>query len=89
MGALAFDIYPQTFLDPRFVTVGAMVSGFLKAAAFGVAIPLVSAHAGLYTRVGSQGVGDATTSAVVGSSVAVIVLGFFIGAVLHLLLGGA
>lgn len=89
VGALAFDIRPQNFLDPRFVTISAMVSGFLKSLAFGLAIPLVSAHAGLYTRVGSQGVGDATTGAVVGSSVAVIVLGFFIGAVLHVALGGA
>jgi len=89
VGALAFDIRPQNFLDPRFVTLGALATGFLKSLAFGFAIPLVSAHAGLYTRVGSQGVGDATTQAVVGSSIAVIVLGFFIGAVLHVLLGGA
>jgi len=89
VGALAFEIRPQNFLDPRFVTGGALVSGFLKSVSFGLAIPLVSAHAGLYTRVGSQGVGDATTSAVVGSSVAVIVLGFVIGAVLHVVLGGA
>ena len=51
----------------------------------GAAIPVVSGHSGLSTYGGSEGVGWATTRAVVNSSLAVIVLdmlisgaGFFI-----------
>lgn len=86
-GLLAFGITPETFLDARHVTPVALLTGLAKSLAFGVAVPVVSAHAGLYTSGGSQGVGDATTRAVVGSSLAVIILGFFIGAVVQVLFG--
>jgi phospholipid/cholesterol/gamma-HCH transport system permease protein len=86
-GLLAFGISPTTFLDARYVDLGTLATGLLKSLAFGVAVPVISAHAGLYTRGGSQGVGDATTRAVVGSSLAVIVLGFLIGAAAHVLFG--
>ncbi|MCH2110422.1 MAG: ABC transporter permease, partial [Polyangiaceae bacterium] len=59
----------------------------LKAIVFGIAIPAISAHAGLYSANGSRGVGEATTRAVVGSCLAVIVLGFFIGLLGQVLLG--
>ena len=45
-----------------------------------LAIPIVSAQSGLSTFGGSEGVGWATTRAVVNSSLAVIVLNFFISA---------
>lgn len=88
-GIVAFGVTPETFLDARYVTGPVLATGLLKSLAFGVAVPVVSAHAGLYTRGGSQGVGDATTRAVVGSSIAVIVIGFLIGAVMQILFGGA
>ncbi len=87
VGLLAFGISPTSFLDARFVTAGTLVTGLAKSIAFGLAVPLVSAHAGLYTSGGSQGVGDATTRAVVGSSLAVIVLGFVIGVLSILVFG--
>jgi phospholipid/cholesterol/gamma-HCH transport system permease protein len=46
----------------------------LKALAYGAAIPIVSAQRGLTTFGGSEGVGSATTNAVVHSSLAIIVL---------------
>jgi phospholipid/cholesterol/gamma-HCH transport system permease protein len=79
-GFLAFEINPVTFLDPRFIDSTDVVMGLTKSLAFGLAVPLFSAHAGLQTKGGSQGVGDATTRAVVNSSLAVIILGFIIGA---------
>jgi phospholipid/cholesterol/gamma-HCH transport system permease protein len=79
-GFLAFEINPATFLDPRFIDSLDVIMGLTKSLAFGLAIPLFSAHAGLHTQGGSQGVGDATTKAVVSSSLAVIILGFVIGA---------
>lgn len=79
-GYVAFRINPAVFLDFRYVDWGDIVTGIVKAFAFGLAIPLISAQAGLTTEGGSEGVGNATTRAVVGSSLAVIILGFLIGA---------
>lgn len=87
-GAWVFDITPSTFLDPKFVDGVDLAAGFLKSVAFGLAIPVLSAHAGLYTKGGSQGVGNATTRAVVNSSLAVIILGFVIGALAEGIFGG-
>jgi len=53
-------------------------TGLLKAAFFGVIIGAVSCYKGFYTTGGARGVGDATTSAVVVSSVAILVSNFFI-----------
>lgn len=79
-GYWAFGINPTIFLDPRYIDIVDIAVGFTKSVCFGLAIPLVSAHAGLYTKGGSEGVGNATTNAVVGSSLAVIIMGFLIGA---------
>ena len=58
-----------------------VVVGLAKCLAYGVAIPIISAEAGLATRGGSAGVGAATTRAVVNSSLAIIALDFVISAV--------
>lgn len=86
-GYWAFGINPTIFLDPRYIDIVDVVVGLTKSVCFGLAIPLVSAHAGLYAQGGSEGVGNATTSAVVGSSLAVIVTGFLIGAFGQVLFG--
>ncbi len=51
--------------------------GLVKAASFGFAVALVGCAAGLGTRGGSQGVGQAATSAVVRSAVLILVLDAF------------
>jgi len=71
---LQFDVSYATFLNFSFVTVGDLVVCLMKCLAYGAAIPIVSAHRGLSTFGGSEGVGWATTSAVVHSSLAVIIL---------------
>jgi phospholipid/cholesterol/gamma-HCH transport system permease protein len=81
----AFEVNPVTFLDPRFIDAVDVSMGLTKSVAFGLAVPLFSAHAGLGTKGGSKGVGDATTRAVVSSSLAVIILGFAIGAAFEIL----
>ncbi len=73
-GFLVFDIRPGTFLSLALVDVGDVVVGLGKCVAYGAAIPILSAHAGLRAFGGSEGVGTATTTAVVSSSFAVIVL---------------
>jgi len=78
-GYFSFGINPSVFLDPKYIDVGDLLTGISKAVVFGLVIPIISSRAGLRTKTGAEGVGDATTSAVVGSSLAVIVLGFMIG----------
>jgi len=76
-----FDVNYRTFANFMLVDAGDLVVGLTKCVAYGAAIPIVSAHRGLTTFGGSEGVGWATTSAVVSSSLAVIVLQFIISAV--------
>jgi phospholipid/cholesterol/gamma-HCH transport system permease protein len=52
--------------------------GLIKPFALGFAIVTIGCHVGLRTRGGTQGVGRATTSAVVAASVAVIAVDFFV-----------
>jgi phospholipid/cholesterol/gamma-HCH transport system permease protein len=75
---VAFDVPFQTFFDVHLLDYGDLLTGLVKCVAYGSAIPIVSAASGLSTFGGSEGVGWATTRAVVNSSLAVIVLNFFI-----------
>jgi phospholipid/cholesterol/gamma-HCH transport system permease protein len=85
--SVAFDVPPRTFLDFRFVEGADLFLCLLKSLAYGAAIPLFSAHAGLTTHGGSQGVGNATTNAVVNCSLAVIALNFVLSGLGLLLFG--
>jgi phospholipid/cholesterol/gamma-HCH transport system permease protein len=60
--------------------------GLIKPFALGFAIVTIGCHVGLRTRGGTQGVGRATTTAVVASSVAVIAVDFFVTRLLITLL---
>lgn len=73
-----FGVLPRTFANMHMVGVGDVVVGLTKCIAYGAAIPVVSAQSGLSTFGGSEGVGWATTRAVVNSSLAVIMLNFVI-----------
>ncbi|HMI87727.1 MAG TPA: ABC transporter permease [Polyangiaceae bacterium] len=73
-----FQVTPRTFWNLSLVHASDVATGLTKCIAYGAAIPIVSAHCGLSTFGGSEGVGSATTRAVVQSSLAVIVLNFII-----------
>jgi phospholipid/cholesterol/gamma-HCH transport system permease protein len=73
-----FDLTPSTFANTSLVGAGDLSIGLTKCLAYGAAIPVISSHAGLGARGGSEGVGTATTRAVVSSSLAVIALNFAI-----------
>jgi phospholipid/cholesterol/gamma-HCH transport system permease protein len=75
-----FDIRPATFMNLSLLNAGDVTLGLTKCIAYGAAIPVVSGHSGLNTFGGSEGVGWATTRAVVNSSLAVIVLDMLISA---------
>jgi len=69
-----FDLNVSTFINFSFVGMSDYVVMILKAVVFGMAIPIVSSQRGLTTFGGSEGVGWATTNAVVHSSVAILLL---------------
>jgi phospholipid/cholesterol/gamma-HCH transport system permease protein len=77
-GYFGFGIHPLTFLSVQMVKSGDIVSGVAKAFAYGTAIPLIAGQAGLEATGGSEGVGWATTRAVVNASFAVVLLDFVI-----------
>jgi phospholipid/cholesterol/gamma-HCH transport system permease protein len=75
---LSFGVNPRLFFDLQFVRPRHLILGLLKAVSYGAAIPIVSGFCGLRARGSSEGVGWATTAAVVGSSFAVIALDFLL-----------
>jgi phospholipid/cholesterol/gamma-HCH transport system permease protein len=74
----SFGVNPRIFFELGDVHFAHIVLGLIKAMAFGMAIPVVSGFCGLRARGSSEGVGAATTAAVIGSSFAVIALDFLI-----------
>ena len=62
-----------TFLEPLDV-----VSGLVKAAAFGFLVSLMGCYHGYSSRGGAQGVGAATTNAVVGAAILILILNYLI-----------
>lgn len=80
VGVWLLNIPPGPFLHHLYWYVDPQdVNGSLvKAAFFGFAIATISCYKGFNTRGGAEGVGRATTSAVVVSSVTVLVLDYFL-----------
>ncbi len=65
------------YLEPQDVT-----SGLIKAAAFGLIISLMGCYHGYYSARGAEGVGRATTNAVVGSSILILCMNYALTAIL-------
>jgi len=84
----SWGVNPNLFFDLSQVRPRHLVLFVIKAATFGAAIPVVAGFCGLRARGSSEGVGWATTAAVIGSSFAVIVLDFLISAAALFVTGG-
>lgn len=69
------------------VGVRDIIGGAIKPFFFALIIGIVACHKGLNTEGGTVGVGRSTTSAVVNSSIAIIVADFFLSKLLQALLG--
>ena len=76
----SFGVNPHVFFDASQVRGRHVALLIIKAVAFGAALPVVAGFCGLRARGSSEGVGWATTAAVIGSSFAVIMLDFLISA---------
>ncbi|WP_426956528.1 MlaE family ABC transporter permease [Muricoccus radiodurans] len=60
----------------EFVQLMDVVSGLAKAAVFGFVVALMGTYCGYHSRGGAQGVGGATTTAVVSSSILILALDY-------------
>ncbi len=85
---VAFDVNPRDFFNLAMVSWQDVMVGFVKCLVYGGAIAIVSAQRGLQTFGGSEGVGRATTRAVVGSSFAIILLNLLVSSLAYVLLPG-
>lgn len=61
-----------------FIWPSDIVKGAIKGAFFGATIATLSCYRGYYASGGAKGVGEATTSAVVWSSISILVLNYFL-----------
>ncbi len=75
---------PATYLKQTFdfLEVGDVTSGLVKAAAFGFIISLMGCYHGFNSKGGAEGVGKATTSAVVSASILILIANYFLTALL-------
>ncbi|HEX4449862.1 MAG TPA: ABC transporter permease [Kofleriaceae bacterium] len=84
----SFGVNPNLFFDLELLRLRHVGMFVVKALAYGATIPVVAGFCGLRARGSSEGVGWATTAAVIGSSFAVIVLDFVISAAALFIFGG-
>lgn len=66
----------------QFLSASDVFKGLLKSAIFGVLVALIGCHQGLNAKKGAQGVGAATTDAVVQSMIAIFVLNYILSMLL-------
>jgi phospholipid/cholesterol/gamma-HCH transport system permease protein len=66
----------------NFMTSEDVISGLWKAAVFGFIIALMGCYNGYYSKGGAQGVGKATTNAVVSASILILAANYFLTSVI-------
>ena len=79
MGANPVVYWEKTF---QFLELNDVFSGLIKAAVFGLILAVTGCTKGFFTSGGAEGVGRATTAAVVMSSVVILVSDFFLTKIL-------
>jgi phospholipid/cholesterol/gamma-HCH transport system permease protein len=74
------DFHPDTYLQNtwNFIEPLDVISGLVKASAFGFLIAIMGCYQGLRCEEGAQGVGRATTLAVVAASVSILFANFIL-----------
>jgi phospholipid/cholesterol/gamma-HCH transport system permease protein len=84
VATLKLGFNPNTYLISTFSNLQTqdVVSGLIKAAVFGFLIALMGCFNGYRSRGGAQGVGAATTSAVVSASILILALDYVLTQVL-------
>lgn len=74
------DFNPSAYIQQTwsFVETIDVLSGLVKAGVFGFIVTLMGCYHGYYSRGGAQGVGVATTNAVVSSAILILISNYFI-----------
>jgi phospholipid/cholesterol/gamma-HCH transport system permease protein len=75
MGANSVAYMHKTF---QYMEYDDLFSGLVKAAVFGLLIAVIGCQKGFFAKGGAEGVGRATTQAVVAASIAILIANFFI-----------
>ena len=78
---LGFSPGPYLKSTFEYLEVKDVVSGLVKASAFGFIISLMGCYHGFHSKGGAQGVGAATTHAVVSASILILLSNYFLTAV--------
>ena len=73
-------IYAQRTIN--FLTIDDVTSGLIKAAVFGFIIAIMGCYNGYYSKGGAQGVGRATTNAVVSASILILAANYLMTSLL-------
>ncbi len=75
----------QTFFIKNmldFTSNGDLKCGLIKSVIFGITIAIISCYKGFYAQDGAEGVGKATTQAVVSSCISILISDFFLSIIL-------
>jgi phospholipid/cholesterol/gamma-HCH transport system permease protein len=79
-----FGFNPAAYISETtdYLQRGDIISGLIKAAAFGFIVALMGCYHGYHSRGGAEGVGAATMSAVVSASILILLSDYLLSAVL-------
>ena len=80
IGVFKLDFNPALYIQKtyNFLEYMDVMSGLVKAAVFGFVVTLLGCYMGYHSSGGAQGVGAATTNAVVASAILILVLNYLI-----------
>ena len=80
IGTYKLGFSPGAYISStwRYLEAIDVISGLVKAAAFGFLVALMGCYHGYHSRGGAQGVGAATTNAVVSASILILVFNYLI-----------
>jgi phospholipid/cholesterol/gamma-HCH transport system permease protein len=78
VGVYKLEFNPVSYLTQteQYLQTMDVVSGLIKAAVFGFIIALMGCYHGYHSRGGAEGVGQATTHAVVSSSILILIFNY-------------
>lgn len=80
VGVYKLDFNPANYINATMMNLQAIdvISGMVKAGVFGFIISIMGCYHGYRSKGGAQGVGEATTNAVVSSSILVLIFNYLI-----------
>ncbi len=84
IAVITFDTLPATYANFDQVSSVDIAECVCKSVVYAIVLPVIACTAGIHASGGSDGVGRATTRAVVESSLAVLILDFLIGITMYL-----